>query len=65
MLVTLYKMDEVSFQLIASNGFIMERNERVAAECSRCRQSLKGPLNFSVVARQTTSKTFTEVRAAR
>ena len=42
MLVALYKVDEVHFRLLGTNGFtIKAKNQRFTAEGSRCHQNLK------------------------
>ena len=42
MLVALYKVCEVHFRLLGTNGFnIKAKNERFTAAGSRCRQNLK------------------------
>ena len=42
MLVTLYKVGEVHFQRLGTNGFhVKAENERFTAASSRCRQNLK------------------------
>ena len=47
MLVTLYKIGEVHFHLLGTNGFhVKAENERFTAAGSRCRQNLKNE-NFT------------------
>ena len=42
MLVTLYKIGELHFRLLGTNGFhVKAKNERFTAANSRCRQNLK------------------------
>ena len=63
MLLALFKIDEVHFRLLGTNGFhVKAKNGRFSAAGSRCRQNLKY-LNFVIW--QTTSKNCTKKRAAR
>ena len=65
MLVTLYKLGEVHFRLLGTNGVhVKTKNEGFTAVGSRCRQNLKCE-KFHVVVWQTASKNCTEKRAAR
>ena len=42
MLITLYKIGELHFRMLATNGFhVKTKGERFTAACSRCRQNLK------------------------
>ena len=42
MLITLYKIAELHFRLLGTNGFhVKAKNERFTAASSRCRQNLK------------------------
>ena len=42
MLITLYKIGELHFRLLGTNGFhVKAKNERFTAASSRCRQNLK------------------------
>ena len=42
MLVTLYKIGEMHFRLLGTNGFqVKAKSERFTAASSRCRQNLK------------------------
>ena len=42
MLITLYKIGEVHFRLLGTNGFhVKAKNERFSSTSSRCRQNLK------------------------
>ena len=42
MLVTLYKIGEVNFRVLGTNGYrVKAKNEKFTAACSRCGQSLK------------------------
>ena len=60
MLITSYKIDEVHFRLLGTNGFHAKaKNERFTAAGLRCRQNLKyehvtslfGRLNQNIAAR--------------
>ena len=54
MLVTLYKIGEVHFCLLGTNGFHAKaKNERFTAASSHCRQNLKNENFTSVVLWQT------------
>ena len=63
MLITLYKIGELHFRLLGTNGFhVKAKSERFTSASLRCRQNLKYE-NFIVC--QTTSKHCTKKRAAR
>ena len=66
MFITLYKIGELHFRLLGTNGFhVKAKSERFTAASSRCCQNLKYGNFMHVVVWQTTSKHCTKERAAR
>ena len=67
MLITLYKIGEVHFRLLGTNGFHVKANERFTAASSRCRHNLKYENFTSSFCRlqYSASKHCTKKRAAR
>ena len=65
MLITLYKIGELHFRLLGTNGFhVNAKSERFTAATPCCRQNLKY-VKFHVAVWQTTSKHCTKKRATR
>ena len=62
----LYKISEVYFRLLGSNGFhVKAKNERFTATDSRCRQNLKNEnftLSFGRLRQKTAPKSVQHVR---
>ena len=65
MLIMLYKIGELHFRLLGTNGFhVKAKSKKFTAATLRCRQNLKYE-KFHVVVKQTTSKHCTKKRATR